>query len=320
MPGPQHDHHDHDHDHDHDHHHGHHHHHGPADYNIAFAVGTLLNLGFVAVEAGYGVWAHSLALLADAGHNFSDVIGLVMAWAAVWLSGRRSSRRHTYGYGRTTIMASLINGTLLLLGIGAVAWEAVLRLAHPEPVSAPVVMGVAGVGIVINVGTALMFLSGRKGDLNIRGTFLHMASDALVAAGVVVAAFLMGKTGWLWIDPLVSLGIAVVILLGTWGLFRESLDLALDAVPEAVDRDGVEAYLRALPGVTALHDLHIWPLSTRSVALTAHLVVPGAVVDDAAMERIAADLAERFGIDHATLQLETGEDGIACRLSEVHAC
>ncbi len=317
MSGPHHHHSQSYHDHDHDH--GHHHH-GPASYNTAFAVGTLLNLGFVAVEAGYGVWAHSLALLADAGHNFSDVIGLVMAWAAVWLSGRRASRRHTYGFGRTTIMASLINGTLLLLGIGAVTWEAVLRLAHPQAVSAPVVMGVAGVGIVINVGTALMFLSGRKGDLSIRGTFLHMASDALVALGVVAAAFLMGKTGWLWIDPAVSLGIGLVILVGTWGLFRESLDLALDAVPDGVDRDGVEAYLRALPGVEALHDLHIWPLSTRSVALTAHLVVPGAVVDDAAMEGIAAHLADHFGIDHATLQLETGADGISCRLSEVHAC
>lgn len=304
----------------HDHAHGpggHGHHHGPANYNRAFALGLALNIAFVMVEVGYGLAADSLALLADAGHNFSDVIGLVLAWGAAWLSGRGASDRRTYGFGRTTILASLVNAVILLVAIGGIAWEAIARFGHPEPVEGVTVMWVAAFGIVINAVTALMFFSGSKGDLNIRGAFLHMAADAGVSLGVVLAALLMGFTGWLWLDPAISLVIVAVIAIGTWGLFRESLDLSLDAVPGHIDRQAVERYLAALPGVDAVHDLHIWPLSTTSVALTAHLVKPDAVIDDGALNEIAAVLKGRFGIDHATIQMERG-DGQPCALSHAH--
>jgi len=316
--------HNHDHDHDHDSHKGHGHggcshghHHGPASYNRAFAIGVALNLGFVGVEAFYGFAVNSLALLADAGHNLSDVVGLLLAWAAIWLTGKRASKRRTYGFGRTTIMASLVNAVVLLIGIGGIAWEAILRLGHPEQVASETVMWVATVGIAINAGTAAMFMAGSKGDLNIRGAFLHMAADAAVSLGVVVAAFVMSRTGWLWLDPAVSLAIVVVIAIGTWGLFRESLNLALDAVPANIDREAVESFLVDVPGVIAIHDLHIWPLSTTSVALTAHLVNPNATVDDGLLQRISTALHERFGIDHATLQIERGDGD--CRLSEIHS-
>lgn len=322
---PNHDH-DHDHHHDHDHEphaeHGHGgcshgHHHGPASYNRAFAVGVALNLGFVGVEAFYGVMVNSLALLADAGHNLSDVAGLLMAWAAAWLTKRPVSKRRTYGLGRTTIMASLTNAVVLLIGIGGIAWEAIQRFGHPEPVAGQTVMWVAAVGIAINGATAAMFMAGRKGDLNIRGAFLHMAADAAVSLGVVVAAFIMSQTGWLWIDPAVSLAIVAVIAIGTWSLFQESLDLALDAVPAQIDREAVEAFLLKIPGVQAIHDLHIWPLSTTSVALTAHLVKPDATVDDDLLHHVGEDLYKTYGIDHATLQVERG-DG-ECRLQQVHS-
>jgi len=312
--------HDHNHDHGHKGHgHGgcsHGHHHGPVSHNRAFAVGVALNLGFVAVEAFYGLTVNSLALLADAGHNLSDVAGLLLAWAAIWLTGKRASKRRTYGFGRTTIMASLINAVILLIGVGGIAWEAVLRLGHPAPVAGETVMWVAAVGIAVNAGTAAMFVAGSKGDLNIRGAFLHMAADAAVSLGVVVAAFIMERTGWLWLDPAVSLAIGLVIAGGTWGLFQESLDLALDAVPANIDREAVETYLAEIPGVVAIHDLHIWPLSTTSVALTAHLVNPNATVNDDLMHGIADALHRRFGIDHATLQIERGDGD--CRLSQVH--
>jgi len=295
------------------------HHHGPASYDRAFAIGVALNLGFVAVEAFYGFAVNSLALLADAGHNLSDVAGLLMAWAAVWLTKKQASKRRTYGLGRTTIMASLVNAVVLLIGVGGIAWEAVLRLAHPASVASETVMWVAAVGIAINGATAVMFMAGRKGDLNIRGAFLHMAADAVVSLGVVVAAFIMSRTGWLWLDPAISLVIGIVITIGTWGLFREAVNLALDAVPAHIDRDAVERFLLASPGVTAVHDLHIWPLSTTSVALTAHLVNPDAVVDDGHLHDLSATLQERFGIDHATVQLEKGDGEADCRLAHIHA-
>ena len=318
---------DHDHEHEcrHDHgahaghgHGSHGHHHGPAGHDRAFAIGVALNLGFVGVEAFYGFAVNSLALLADAGHNLSDVAGLLMAWAAVWLTKKRASKRRTYGFGRTTIMASLVNAVVLLIGIGGIAWEAILRLGHSEPVAGQTVMWVAAVGIAVNGGTAVMFLAGRKGDLNIRGAFTHMAADAAVSLGVVVAAFIMSRTGWLWLDPAVSLAIVVVIAIGTWGLFQESLNLALDAVPAHIDREAVERFLLEVPGVVAIHDLHIWPLSTTSVALTAHLVKPDAVVDDDLAHGVGTALHERFGIDHATIQLERGNGEANCRLSNVH--
>jgi len=298
--------------------HSHGHHHGPASYDRAFAVGVALNLGFVGVEAFYGFAVNSLALLADAGHNLSDVAGLLMAWAAVWLTKKRASKRLTYGLGRTTIMASLVNASVLLIGVGAIAWEAILRLAHPEPVVGVTVMWVAAVGIAINGGTAIMFMAGRKGDLNIRGAFLHMAADAIVSLGVVVAAFVMSQTGWLWLDPAVSISIGIVIAVSTWGLFQESLNLALDAVPDHIDDEAVKKHLLEVPGVVAIHDLHIWSLSTTSVALTAHLEKPDAEVDDALLHRISTMLHEKFGIDHATLQLEKGAGDPLCRLAHFH--
>ena len=292
--------------HDHAHHgHGHAgHHHGPASYDRAFGVGIALNLGFVIAELAYGFASNSLALVADAGHNFSDVIGLLLAWLAAALAKKKASPRHSYGLGRTTILASLTNAVVLLVGMGAMAWEAALRLAHPEPVAEMTVVWVAAVGILINGGTAAMFMAGRKGDINIRGAFLHMASDALVSLGVVVSALVMGRTGWMWLDPAVSLAIAVLIAFGTWGLLQESLAMALDAVPAHIDREGVAAYLGGLDGVTAVHDLHIWPLSTSSVSLTAHLVKPAATVDDGFLADVAHYLRERFEIDHVTLQIE----------------
>ncbi|HLN26027.1 MAG TPA: cation diffusion facilitator family transporter [Patescibacteria group bacterium] len=317
--------HDHSHGHDHaprahahDHAGGHGHHHGPATYDRAFAVGIALNLGFVGIEVFYGLLVNSLALLADAGHNFSDVVGLLLAWAAVWLTRKRPSKRRTYGFGRSTILASLVNAVVLLIGVGGIAWEAIQRLSHPQPVEGTTVMWVAAIGILVNTATAAMFMRGSKGDINIKGAFLHMAADAAVSLGVVIAAFVMSRTHWLWLDPAVSLGIVVVIAVGTWGLFRDSLDLALDAVPGAIDREAVEEYLSGLPEVTAIHDLHIWPLSTTSVALTAHLVTPGAAVNDDLLNRVSIALHDKFGIDHATVQIENGDGEQVCRLLDVH--
>ncbi len=297
--------------------HHHHHHHGPAGHDRAFAVGVALNVAYVAVEASFGFTAHSLALLADAGHNLGDVLGLLLAWAATWAGRRRPSGRWTYGFGRSTILVSLVNAVLLLLAVGAIAWEAVLRFSAPQPVAGFTVMAVAAVGIVVNAGTAAMFMAGSKTDLNLRSAFLHMAADAAVSLGVVVAALLMVRTGWSWLDPAVSLAIVVAIAAGTWDLLREALDLALDAVPPHIDLAAVEAFLAAAPGVAAVHDLHVWPLSTSSVALTAHLVKPGAAVDDESLHGLAAELHTRFGIDHATIQVEAG-DGSACRLASPH--
>lgn len=315
---------DHDHDHDHDNHdhgggggHSHAgHSHGPASYGRAFAIGVTLNLGFVIAELIYGFAAHSLALVADAGHNFSDVIGLIAAWVAAMLAKRPASPRHSYGLGRTTILASLSNAVILLVGMGAMAWEAISRFSEPQQVGEVTVIWVAAIGILINGGTAVMFMSGRKGDINIRGAFMHMASDALVSLGVVISAIIMLKTGWQWLDPAVSLAIAVLITVSTWGLLRESLAMATDAVPGHIDRDGVEAYLKGLEGVVAIHDLHIWPLSTTSVSLTAHLVKPEAVVDDELLVGIAKHLRERFGIEHVTLQIE--RVGTDCHLRKSH--
>jgi cobalt-zinc-cadmium efflux system protein len=301
--GHAHDHHDHDHhDHGHDHAHGHgHHHHVPKDFGRAFAIGTALNLGFVLVEAGAGLITHSLALLADAGHNLSDVLGLILAWGAATLAKRAPSGRRTYGLRKGTILASLGNAALLLVATGAIAWEAVRRFAQPAEVQSGPVMIVAAIGIVINTATALMFMRGSKEDLNARGAFLHMAADAGVSAGVVIAALGMMLTGWLWLDSLTSLLIVAVIVLGTWGLLRDSLDMAMDAVPHQ-------------PGVTEVHDLHIWAMSTTETALTAHVVRPGATDHDRFLHETCAELASRFKIGHATVQVEQG-DGHACRLA-----
>ena len=279
----------------------------------AFAIGASLNFGFVVVEAAFGIFAGSLALVADAGHNLSDVLGLLLAWGAAWLARRAPTERRTYGYGRSSILAALANAMLLLLGTGGIMWEAVTRLGDPEPVKTGIVMAVALVGIGVNVGTALLFMADRKRDLNVRGAFVHMVADAAVSLGVVVAAAVMALTGWLWLDPVVSLMIALAIVAGTWGLLRDSVNLAMDMVPAHIDRAEVEAYLAALAGVSAVHDLHIWALSTTEVALTAHLVRPGAGLDDAFLAEAAAGLKARFGIGHPAIQVEAGT--MACALA-----
>ena len=291
---------------------GHGHSHGPANYGRAFAFGVALNLLFVGIEALYGWLSNSLSLLADAGHNLSDVLGLVLAWVATVLAQRVPTARRTYGLRRSSILASLGNALLLLAAVTGIGWEAIVRLRDPQPIASGTVMMVASIGILINGLTAWLFASGSKSDLNVRGAFLHMAADAAVSAGVVLAALAMRYTGWLWLDPVTSLAIAVVITVGTWGLLRDSIDLSLDAVPRHIDPAAVEAFLRTLPGVVAVHDLHIWAMSTTEVALTVHLVKPDARVDDALLERIGHELAERFAIGHATVQLELGEGDYAC--------
>ena len=291
---------------------GHGHGHGPPDFNRAFAVGIALNIGFVMAEATYGLSAHSLALISDAGHNLSDVLGLLLAWTAIRLSKSRPTARRTYGYRRSSILAALGNAALLLFVTGAVTWEAVRRLAHPEPVVAMTIVWVAAVGILINGATAMMFFAGRRHDVNIRGAYLHMASDAIVAAGVVAAGLLIRQTGWLWLDPVVSIAIGVVITFGTWGLLRESVNLAMDAVPEHINPDDVQAYLAGLPGVEAVHDLHIWAMSTTETALTVHLVTPDDRLDDGRLATVCHDLRTRFQIGHTTIQFEHGDDAHPC--------
>ena len=282
---------------------GHGHDHGPADYNAAFAIGIGLNIAFVAIEAYYGWKVDSLALLADAGHNLSDVIGLVLAWGGALAGRLRPDARHTYGWKRASILAAFVNALLLLVAMGSLAWEALHRLQSPVPMAGITIMVVAGVGIVVNTATALLFMRGRDADLNIRGAYLHMAADALVSAGVVVAGGLALWLGWSWLDPVVSLAIAAVIVVGTWSLFRQSLHLLFDGVPENVDLHAVRAQLEMLPGVARVHDLHVWAMGTSQVALTAHLVMPDGDADDAFLQQASELLHDRFGIEHVTLQV-----------------
>jgi len=289
------------------------HSHAPADFGTAFLIGIALNTGFVVVEFVFGLISDSIALIADAGHNLSDVLGLVVAWIGAALARRSPSARFTYGLKGAPILAALFNAVLLLVAVGAIAWEAVQRLFAPTPVAGTTVMIVAGVGVVINTITALLFMSGRKGDVNVRGAFLHMAADAAVSAGVVVAAFVIVFTGWLWLDPAISLVIVVVIVWGTWGLLRESLALSLSAVPRGIEPAAVRGYLAGVTGVTGVHDLHIWAMSTTETAMTAHLVMPAGHPGDAALAGIVQELHNRFGIAHPTLQIELG-DAAACAL------
>jgi cobalt-zinc-cadmium efflux system protein len=299
--------------HSHDHHH---HHSAPEQTTRAFAIGVAVNVGYVAVEAGYGLAIGSLALLADAGHNLTDVLGLLLAWGAAHLSSRPPTRRFTYGLGSTSILAALSNALLLLVAVGGIAWEAFGRLDHPSVVSGRTVMVVAGIGVLINTGTALLFLRGRHHDLNIRGAFLHMAADAAVSLAVVLGGLGIATLGWLWLDPVLSLLIAGVILWSTWGLLKDSLNLALQAVPAGIDASEVEQYLCALPGVTAVHDLHIWAMSTTRTALTAHLVCPKSPADnDAFLADVAHGLEHRFNISHATIQIEHNHEANGCRLA-----
>lgn len=296
------------HNHDHHHHahdHGHGHSHAPASFGRAFAVGITLNLAFVIVEAVYGVISGSMALVADAGHNLSDVLGLVIAWIASALAARPPSARYTYGYKSSSILAALGNAAFLLMALGAILVETIRRLIDPEPVAGGPVMIVAAIGIVINTVTALMFMRGRHHDINIRGAYLHMAADAAVSAGVVIAGLLITITGAQWIDPVTSLIIVGIIAVGTWGLLKDSLKMSLHAVPSRIDEQKVRHFLTSLGGVEAVHDLHIWPISTTETALTAHLVMPGGHPGDDFLHHLAHELEHDFGIGHATVQVET---------------
>jgi cobalt-zinc-cadmium efflux system protein len=316
--------HDHDHDHDghdhshdrgaHAHPHGGGHVHAPAGFGKAFAIGIVLNGGFVAVEVVYGVLSNSVALLADAGHNLGDVLGLLVAWLASGLARRAPTDRFTYGLRGSSILAALFNAVLLLLTVGAISWEAIQRLGSPQPVAEKTVMIVAAIGIVVNGVTAWLFASGGKHDINLRGAFLHMASDALVSAGVVLAGLVILLTGWLWLDPVVSLAINAVIVAGTWGLLRDSLGMSMAAVPARIDPAAVRAFLSGREGVAAIHDLHVWPIGATETAMTCHLVMPAGHPGDAFLHALAVELAKRFKIDHPTIQIEIEPD-LACALA-----
>ena len=282
----------------------HDHDHAPADFSRAFAIGIALNVAFVAVEAFFGWKANSLALMADAGHNLSDVAGLVLAWGGALAGKLTPDARHTYGWKRASILAAFANALLLLVAMGALAWEAVGRLGSPEPAQGLTIMAVAGVGVVINAATALLFMRGHEKDINIRGAFLHMAADALVSLGVVAAGAVYLWKGWSWLDPVVSIVIALVIVAGTWSLFRQSLHLLFDGVPEGIDLAQVDALLRQQAGVIDVHDLHVWGMSAADVALTAHLVMPGGHPGDAFFAELAHELHEHFEITHPTLQVD----------------
>jgi cobalt-zinc-cadmium efflux system protein len=295
--------------------HGHRHADGRPNYGRAFAIGIGLNLAYVAAEAGFGVVSGSLALLADAGHNLGDVLGLALSWGAAVLSQRRPSQRFTYGFRSSSILAALANAIVLLVITGGIAWEALWRLSHPVPVAGSTIAWVAAIGIFVNGAAALLFAQGRSRDVNVNSAFVHMAADALVAAGVVVAGIAIALTGLLWLDPAVSIVVSAVIIYGTWGLIRDAMSLALDAVPEGVDAAAVRAHLAALPGVIAIHDLHIWGMSTSETALTCHLVMPGGHPGDAALGQLGRELDERFGIHHATIQIELADSDEICALT-----
>lgn len=291
----------------------HRHDHAPANYNKAFAFGVALNVAYIAIEVAFGLLVNSLALLADAGHNLSDVLGLLLAWAAHYLSQIQPSGHRTYGWRSSSILAALFNAIILLVAIGGIVWEALRRFVEPQAVAGTTVMWVAAVGVIINTVTALLFFAGRKSDLNIRGAFLHMAADAGVSVGVVVAGFAIHLTAAQWIDPVTSLLVALVILVGTWGLLRDSVNLALHAVPKEIDLSEVRQYLLDLPGVQRVHDLHVWAMSTTETALTAHLVKPRIENDDALLAEASHQLHHRFNIGHVTLQVERDANDSRCR-------
>lgn len=292
------------HGHDHaDHHHGHAHVHAPANFNQAFAIGIGLNAVFVAIEAFYGWKVNSLALMADAGHNLSDVAGLVLAWGGALAGKLQPSARNTYGFKRASILAAFANAVLLLVAMGSLAWEALGRFSSPVPTQGVTVMVVAGIGILVNTATALLFMRGSAHDLNIRGAFIHMAGDALVSLGVVIAGALTLKFGWNWLDPAVSLAIAAVIVAGTWGLFRQSMHLLFDGVPDQIDLGAVKGYLQSLPGIDRVHDLHVWAMGSSEVAMTAHLVMPAGHPDDVFLKNMTQQLHDQFDIDHVTVQV-----------------
>ena len=307
-------HHHHAHDHDHGHHHGHHHHHAGDTQSRAFAIAVGLNALFVAIEFTYGFIANSTALMADAGHNLSDVLGLLLAWGAAVLAKTKPDQRYTYGLRSTSILAALANSVLLMVACGAIAWEAVQRIVDPPPVAGMTVSVVAAIGVAVNGFSAWLFLAGSKDDINVRGAYLHLAADAAISLGVVLSGLAIMATGWSWLDPAVSLAIVIVIVMGTWALMRESTQMALAAVPANVDPDAVARFLEEQPGVSEVHDLHIWAMSTTETALTAHLVMPGGYPGDACIDEIVEKLRHDFKIHHCTLQVEEGTTDHGCVL------
>jgi len=290
------------------------HHHKPNNYNRAFAIGVVLNVAFVIIEVIYGFIAESMALIADAGHNFSDVIILLLAWGASLLASKKPTKRRTYGLRRVTIIASLMSAILLLIALGGITWEAIGRFSEPKAVNSLIVIVVAGIGVVINTATALLFISGQKHDLNIKGVYLHMAADAGVSLGVIVAGVAIMATGWLWLDPAISLIIVAIILIGTWELLRDSMNLTIDAVPEGINVAEIEAYLLDLDNVIKVHDLHIWALSTRETALTVHLVMNEEFIDNSFLGNVTEVLHKNYGIEHATIQIEKKDSLGSCKL------
>lgn len=296
----------------------HDHSHEVGNYNRSFAIGVILNIVFVAIEAGYGVFADSLALIADAGHNLSDVVSLLLAWGASLLARKAATEKRTYGLRKVTILASMVSAILLLLTLGGITWEAIGRFLNPQPVEGMTVIIVAGIGIVINTLTALLFVKGQKHDLNIRGAFLHMAADAGVSLGVVIAGIFVLAKGWLWIDPVVSLVIVAVIFIGTWGLLRESINYSIDAVPKGINIASIREYLNSIEHVSSIHDLHVWPLSTTEIALTVHIVVNSESLDNNFLQKLQQQFHDHFGIEHSTIQIETSIGENNCALGVTH--
>lgn len=302
----------------HGHSHGHDHHHDqqPRSLNAAFAIAVSITLLYTSAEIAYGLIAHSMSLLADAAHNLGDVLGLVLSWLANWLLSFPARKRYSYGFKRTTIIAALANAFILVATSALIAYQSIYKLIHMEVVNEQIVMIVALIGIAVNFGCSMLFMSGAKSDLNIRSAFWHLLADALILVGVVISAMIIAYTGWQWVDPVVGLAIVLIVLWGTWGLLRDSLHLILDGIPHYIDHLGVKAYLQSIPGVTAVHDFHIWGLSTREVALTAHLIMPQNPLTDADHKQINHDLHEKFNVNHITLQVEAGSEEAPCARSE----
>lgn len=300
--------------HDHSHAHGESCHHSPKNYNAIFFIGISLNLIFVVVEAVYGVISNSMSLVADAGHNFSDVVSLVLAWGAFWLTKRKPTARYTYGLKKSSILSALLNAVILLVAVGAIIWEAIERFFNPVEIQSGTVMIVATIGILINTGTALLFLKDREHDINIRGAFLHMTADALISLGVVISAFVISYTGLEWIDPATSIVISIIIVIGTWQLLKESIHLSMDAVPKGIDPEKVKNYLNSFDDVVEVHDLHIWAMSTTETALTAHIVIKCPDLENKLLKKINEGLKKNYKIHHPTLQLEISDQTFVCDL------
>ena len=295
---------------------GYNHDHQIGNYNRSFAFGVILNIVFVVIEASYGIFADSLALIADAGHNLSDVASLLLAWGANALSKKAATEKRTYGFRKVTVLASLASAIILFVALGGITWEAIGRFINPKSVEGMTIIVVAGIGVAINTLTALLFVKWQKNDLNIRGAFLHMAADAGVSLAVVVSGILISIRGWLWIDPVISLFIVTVIFFGTWGLLRDSINYTIDAVPKGIDYPGIRRYLTSFHRVNRIHDLHIWALSTTEIALTVHIVVNDNSLDNNFLRKVQQYLHDHFGIEHATIQVETSKKRNECMLDK----